>query len=100
MVSDDRLLIDFSDETVVLYFCAIDHNVSPLLTLYDEASVASAPTNAEATAAVAVADKTIFLFANVSSSYDKIRYFQIQIFQYTPTLYIFFLPYHRRLADL
>src|SRR5699024_2562393 len=100
MASDDKLLIDFSDETDVLYFCAMDHNVSPLLTLCDAASAASAPINAEATAAVAVADKMTFLFANVSSSYDKLRYFSYSIILTSSTLYIFFLFSPRRLADL
>src|SRR5699024_12850427 len=61
MISSDKPLADFSWATVVLYFCAIDHSVSPRSTLCDAASTSCAAKIADAIAAVAETDITIFL---------------------------------------
>lgn len=72
MMSDVSWLTDFRWETVVPYFWAMDHNVSPRCTLYVvDASASSAPSKAAAMAALAVTDITIFLFAKSISSFEN-----------------------------
>src|SRR5699024_10098760 len=61
--SDDKLLTEFRFVSVVLYFWAIDQSVSPFFTVCVAASASSAAKMADAIAALAVTDITIFLFA-------------------------------------
>ena len=67
-MSDDKLFTDFNCDTVVPYFCAMDHSESPRCTLCEDASASCAPNNAAAIAADAVTDITTFLLAKIKSS--------------------------------